>query len=872
MIATDTAPSVPPRTSPGWSPNCARPVALPTTPRPPASIPRQADLVGMSFCWSENTAVYVPIAHEPGPNCEGALHALLPLLADPALKKTGQNLKYDLEVLRARGHDLAGIDGDTMLADYLLDVDRKHNLDDLSQRHLGHTMLSFKEVAGQVDPHFERVPVDQATAYAAEDAHVAWLLDAALTPQLGTGNQPDSMRVYRDIELPLVPVLASMELEGIGIDTGALAELGEELGRRIDHLVRDIQTEAGPDFNVNSTQQLAQILFEERGHQPLKKTAKRTGYSTDSASLEALLNSGDPLPRLILDYRELAKLKSTYVDALPRAVADDGRIHTSFHQAVAATGRLSSNDPNLQNIPVRTDEGRRIRRCFVARPGHQFVSADYSQVELRVLAHFCGEGPLVDAFRNGEDIHRRTAAAIFSIAPEAVKPEQRRAAKAINFGIVYGMSAFRLARELGIGRAEAKNWIDGYFDRYPQVRHYMERAVQDGAARGYAETLLGRRRPLRGLDSRNFNERGAAERDRHQHAGPGHGRRFDQARDDQGGCPPSSPTPKGPPAAAGPRRIAGRVPDGPGFGGADGVAGGDGGGVPPGRAVGGRRRGRGHLGQGALNQPRPRYGHIGGGRSVTLQRPRSWHPDGGVMALPSLQILSSWPLPGALLAWLWPLMAWSADEEPSGDDGPADPKLPRRVTAPGQDPDHELVRAVLDGDATAYRGLVERYQGRIYSVCYGMVRNTEDARDLAQDAFVKAYQNLSRFRLQSSFYTWLCRIAMNVSIDHLRRQKVRRAELYEDGVVTKEQGGVISLAHAREDPSRNLERKRLQQRIAEAVDDLPEDQKQVIILREIEGLAYKEIAEVMQIPEGTVMSRLYYARKKLQATLKDQWE
>jgi len=475
--------------------------------------PTQAALVGMSFCWSADTAVYVPISHDPGPNCEGALETLLPLLADPALKKTGQNLKYDLEVLRAQGRDLAGIDGDTMLVDYLLDVDRKHNLDELAQRHLGHTMLGFKEVAGPFDDQFQRVPVDQATAYAAEDAHVAWLLDQALTPGLGTGAGPDPLRVYRDIELPLIPVLADMELAGIGVDTGALEELGVELGRRIDLLVADIQAEAGPDFNVNSTQQLAQILFEQRGHKPVKKTAKRTGYSTDSATLEALLGSGDPLPRLILDYRELAKLKSTYVDALPRSVsAADGRIHTSFHQAVAATGRLSSNDPNLQNIPIRTDEGRRIRHCFVARPGHRFVSADYSQVELRVLAHFCGEGPLVEAFREGQDIHRRTAAEIFGVPLEQVRPEQRRAAKAINFGIVYGMSAFRLARELDIGRAEAKAWIDGYFDRYPQVRTYMERAVQEGTSRGYAETLTGRRRFLRGLDSSNFNERGAAER------------------------------------------------------------------------------------------------------------------------------------------------------------------------------------------------------------------------------------------------------------------------------------------------------------------------------------------------------------------------
>ncbi|MCB9777958.1 MAG: DNA polymerase I [Alphaproteobacteria bacterium] len=479
--------------------------------------PAQAQLVGMSFCWRDDYGVYVPLGHQGDGNCPGALDALLPLLADPTLRKTGQNLKYDLQVLRSLGHDLAGIDGDTMLVDYLLDVDRKHNLDDLAMRHLGHEMLHFKDVAGDVDMDFSRVSVADATAYAAEDAHVAWLLDHWLGTQLG--DHPDDgvaehspAWVYRHIELPLLPVLADMELAGIGIDVDALSALSTELGERIDSLTARIQQEAGQEFNINSTQQLATILFEERGHQPVKKTAKRTGYSTDSATLQALAGSGDPLPGLILEYRELAKLKGTYVDALPAAVAADGRVHTSFHQAVAATGRLSSNDPNLQNIPIRTDDGRRIRRCFVAKPGHAFVSADYSQVELRVLAHFCGEGSLVDAFNQGQDIHRRTASEIFGVPMADVDSSQRRAAKAINFGLVYGMSAFRLARELDIGRAEAKSYIDGYFERYPQVKHYMEEAVQDASALGYAKTLFGRRRPIRGLDSRNFNERSGAER------------------------------------------------------------------------------------------------------------------------------------------------------------------------------------------------------------------------------------------------------------------------------------------------------------------------------------------------------------------------
>ncbi|MCK6505205.1 DNA polymerase I [Myxococcota bacterium] len=481
--------------------------------------PRQAQFVGMSFCWDAGFGVYVPIDHEGEGNCPGALQALLPLLADPSLKKTGQNLKYDLSVLRSRGQELRGIDGDTMLADYLLDVDRKHNLDDLADRWLGHRMLSFKEVAGPVGDEFRKVDLATATAYAAEDAHVAWLLDQRLSAELGDPAVAGPARVYREVEVPLLAVLSDMELRGIAVDVPALQALGKELAGRVEELAGRLQAEVGREWNVNSPPQLAQILFEERGHAPGKKTAKKTAYSTDSATLEELAETPlpatgmiDPLPGLVLEYRELAKLKSTYVDALPKAVADDGRIHTSFHQAVAATGRLSSNDPNLQNIPIRTEEGRRIRRCFVAAPGQALVSADYSQVELRVLAHFCGEGPLLEAYLEGQDIHRRTAAEIFGLSMDAVGPEQRRAAKAINFGIVYGMSAFRLARELGIGRGEAKQYIDDYFARYPQVRRYMESAVQEAVSRGHATTLLGRRRIIRGLDSRNFAERSAAER------------------------------------------------------------------------------------------------------------------------------------------------------------------------------------------------------------------------------------------------------------------------------------------------------------------------------------------------------------------------
>ena len=463
----------------------------------------EAEIVGMSFCWTDDFAVYVPIAHEAGGNCPGALDALLPLLADPNLEKIGQNLKYDLKVLRARGYDLGGVSGDTMLADYLLDVDRKHGLDAQALRVLDHKMIAYKELTKDVDGQFARLTVEEATPYAAEDAHVCWLLDKA--HELG-----DLESVYADIEVPLVDILARMELRGIGVDLPQLEGLSAELGERLEQQVATITDEAGQEFNVNSPKQLSEILFEKRGLTPVKKT--KTGFSTAASVLEKLAADGDRLCALILDYRELHKLKSTYVDALPSHVAADGRIHTSFHQAVAATGRLSSNDPNLQNIPIRTAEGRRIRACFVAEPGYRFLSADYSQVELRVLAHFAGDGPLVEAFRTGQDIHRRTASEVFGVELDDVTSEQRRAAKAINFGILYGMGAWRLSNELGVPNKVAQQYIDDYFARYPQVRGFIDRCVEQANDTGYAETLFGRRRPVRGLDARNPMERAGAER------------------------------------------------------------------------------------------------------------------------------------------------------------------------------------------------------------------------------------------------------------------------------------------------------------------------------------------------------------------------
>jgi DNA polymerase-1 len=465
--------------------------------------PQQAGLVGMSFCWGAGQAAYVPIAHEIGPNC-AEWARLLTLLADPTLGKTGQNLKYDLSVLRAQGKELAGIVGDTMLADYLIDSDRKHGLDEMARRYLNHEMISYSALTSSTGGSFAKVGVAEATAYAAEDAEAAWLIDQHL--ELGPLGP-----LYRDIELPLIGVLADMELAGIGVDVASLGALSVELGQRVKDMEAAVIAEAGETFNVNSTQQLAHILFEKRGLKPLKKT--KSGYSTDAQTLERLAEEGDRLCQLILDYRELAKLKSTYVDALPAAVSPvDGRVHSSFHQAVAATGRLSSNDPNLQNIPIRTPEGRRIRACFVPAPGHVFLSADYSQIELRILAHFCGDGPLVEAYTTGQDIHRRTAAEIFGVAPALVSSEQRRAAKAINFGIIYGMGAKRLSAELRIPAKTAQAYIDGYFARYPQVQRYMSQAAQSARDLGYAETLLGRRRPLKAITAGNPVDRAAAER------------------------------------------------------------------------------------------------------------------------------------------------------------------------------------------------------------------------------------------------------------------------------------------------------------------------------------------------------------------------
>ncbi|MDP2316107.1 MAG: DNA polymerase I [Pseudomonadota bacterium] len=435
----------------------------------------------ITFGWTE--AGHPHLARVPVD--DASLAALRALLADPDVEKTGFDLKQTTKFLASAGAPLAGVAGDVMVADYLLVPEQKHTLDDLGKRYVDHPL----------------------TGALGEEAQLGWMLDALLTEKL---EENGVSGVYRDIELPLVPVLADMERAGIGVDVGALAALSAELGTRLVEEERNCHTLAGCEFNVASTQQLAEVLFDKLGLKGGKRT--KTGWSTDADTLDKLREE-HPLPGAILAWRELSKLKGTYVDALPPAVHPrTARIHTNFRQTVAATGRLSSIDPNLQNIPVRSDEGRRIRRCFVAAPGHVFLSADYSQIELRILAHYCQEGPLVESFRNDEDIHRRTASEIFGVMPGLVSPEMRRAAKAINFGIVYGMGAFRLANDLRISRTEAQSYIDGYFARYPQVRAYMDGAIARAREKGYAETLYGRRRPNQGLDAKNPMDRSGAER------------------------------------------------------------------------------------------------------------------------------------------------------------------------------------------------------------------------------------------------------------------------------------------------------------------------------------------------------------------------
>jgi len=473
--------------------------------------PMSADLVGLSFCCDDEVAWYVPVAHEilePQLRWERVRELLGPILEDPEKGKTGQNLKYDLKVLARHGTALAGIDGDTLLADYLLSPDRRsHKLDDLALVHLEHRMISFKEVVVG-DATFASVPLDAARDYAAEDAHVTWLLDH----RLGARLEEDGLaELYGSLEVPLIDVLARMEMNGITVDRDFLEGLSVELAGRIGEAEKRCYEAAGLEFNIGSVKQLRQILFEKLGLPVIKKT--KTGPSTNESVLTELALQ-HPLPEAILDYRSLVKLKNTYVDPLPTLInPDTGRVHTNYSQTTAATGRLASNDPNLQNIPIRTDEGRRIRQAFVAPEGRVFLSADYSQVELRILAHLVGgTGGFAEAFAAGADVHGETAAGIFGISSNEVTPQQRSIAKAVNFGIIYGQSAFGLAQALRIPRGEAASYITTYKERFPEIEEYRQSTLESARERGYVETLLGRRRSVPDLASGNFAARAAAER------------------------------------------------------------------------------------------------------------------------------------------------------------------------------------------------------------------------------------------------------------------------------------------------------------------------------------------------------------------------
>jgi DNA polymerase-1 len=457
--------------------------------------PLTAELVGLSFCCDDSVAWYVPVAHaslEPQLDWESVRGVLAEILSDPAIGKTGQNLKYDLKVLHRHGVTLEGIDGDTLIADYLLSPDRRsHKLDDLALVHLEHRMIAYSDVVAK-DQTFADVPLDAAGDYAAEDAHVTWLLDQRLGPRIeseGLGT------LYRDVELPLIDVLARMEIAGIGVDCSYLERLADELADRIAAAERVCYELAGTEFTIGSVKQLREVLFEQLGLPVIKKT--KTGPSTDESVLTELALQ-HPLPRAILDYRSLVKLKNTYVDPLPTLVhPDDGRIHTNYSQTTAATGRLASSDPNLQNIPIRTEEGRRIRQAFVAPEGRVFLSADYSQVELRILAHLCGgTGGFAEAFAAGADVHAETAAGLFNIEPGKVTREMRSIAKAVNFGIIYGQSAFGLAQQQRITRTEAADYIARYKERFPEIEDYRRRTLESAKETGYVETLLGRRRPV----------------------------------------------------------------------------------------------------------------------------------------------------------------------------------------------------------------------------------------------------------------------------------------------------------------------------------------------------------------------------------------
>lgn len=476
-----------------------------------------ANLVGLSFAVAEGEAAYVPVAHDylDAPeqlDRDWVLAQLKPLLEDDTKAKVGQNLKYDASVLARYGIEMKGIKHDTMLASYVYNsVGGKHDMDSLALRFLQHSCISFEQLAGKGKNQltFNQIDLNEAAVYAAEDADVTLRLHNRLFANIEQDEKLNA--IYQEIEVPLVPVLSRMERTGVLIDDMKLSAQSQEIAVRLGELEQKAYEIAGQPFNMNSPKQLQTILFEQMGLPVIKKTPSGTPSTAEEVLQELALDY--PLPSVIMEYRGLAKLKSTYTDKLPKMInPHTGRVHTSYHQAVTATGRLSSTDPNLQNIPIRNEEGRRIRQAFVAPHGYKILAVDYSQIELRIMAHLSGDQALLDAFQQGKDIHAATAAEIMGVSIEQVSSEQRRRAKAVNFGLIYGMSAFGLAKQLGIPRGEAQAYMDKYFERYPGVMQYMEDTRSNASQHGYVETIFGRRLHLPEITSRNVMRRKAAER------------------------------------------------------------------------------------------------------------------------------------------------------------------------------------------------------------------------------------------------------------------------------------------------------------------------------------------------------------------------
>lgn len=499
----------------------------------------QANLVGISFGLENGEACYIPLAHKgkitqptqvdlfgeseaeldeveallPNQlNKADCLAQLKPILENPNIRKVGQNIKYDLTIFARNGIELQGVAFDTMLQSYTLDSTGRHNMDNLAERYLGHQTIPFEELAGKGKHQltFDQIELNKATEYAGEDAEITMKLHQLLWSELQ--KTPELVKLFEQIEMPLVSVLSRVERNGVLIDPAKLLAHSVEIEQRLKELETLVHQEAGEVFNLASTKQLQEILFNKLGLPILKKTPKGAP-STNEEVLEELAQMGHQVPVLLMEHRGLSKLKSTYTDKLPQMInAQTGRVHTSYHQAVTATGRLSSSDPNLQNIPIRNEQGRRIRQAFIAHDGYVILAADYSQIELRIMAHLANDANMTKAFAEGKDIHRSTAAEIFGVPLEAVTSEQRRSAKAINFGLIYGMSEFGLANQLGISRTDAKKYMELYFQRYPAVQQFMLDIREKAAEKGYVETLFGRRLYLPEINSSNQMRRKAAER------------------------------------------------------------------------------------------------------------------------------------------------------------------------------------------------------------------------------------------------------------------------------------------------------------------------------------------------------------------------